>query len=77
MYVYIIEIYLIVQDPRAPRSYLFSDGQNYVQLVCTMNVYIPASLSNGQFSGTSYYKYLSYLKGCLAPTIVLAAYKIY
>ena len=38
---------LIVQDPKATRPYLFSDGQNMynrVVLVCTVNVYIPASL---------------------------------
>ena len=38
---------LIVQDPRAPKPYLLSDGQNMynrVVLVCTVNVYIPASL---------------------------------
>ena len=40
-------VIVIVQDPRALRSYLYSDGQNVysrVVLVCTMNVYIPASL---------------------------------
>ena len=38
----------IVQDPKATRPYLFSDGQNMynrVVLVRTVNVYIPASLS--------------------------------
>ena len=38
---------VIVQDPRAARPNLFSDGQNMyhlVVLVCTVNVYIPASL---------------------------------
>ena len=37
----------IVKDPRAARLYLFSDGQNMynrVVLVCTVNVYFPASL---------------------------------
>ena len=36
-----------VKDPRAARPYLFSDGQNMynrVVLVCTVNVYILASL---------------------------------
>ena len=38
---------VIVQDPRSAKAYLLSDGQNIynrVVLVCTMNVYIPASL---------------------------------
>ena len=38
---------LIVQDPRAARPYLFSDEQNMynrVVLVCTVNLYMPASL---------------------------------
>ena len=42
-----IETYNMVQDPRDARPYLFSDGQNMynrVVLVCTVNVYIPASL---------------------------------
>jgi hypothetical protein len=37
----------IDQDPRAPRPYLFSDGQNMyneVVLVYAVNVYKPASL---------------------------------
>ena len=37
----------IVKDPRTTRPYLFSDGQNMynrVVLVCTVNVYISASL---------------------------------
>ena len=40
-------IFFIVKDTRAARPYLFSDGQNMyhgVVLVCTVNVYIPASL---------------------------------
>ena len=39
--------FVIVQDPKATRSTLLSDGQNMynrVILVCTVNVYIPASL---------------------------------
>ena len=35
------------QDPRAPVSYLFSDGENMynrVVLVCTVNLYILASM---------------------------------
>ena len=38
---------LIVQDPRATRPQLFSDGQNMYNrlvLVCAVNVYIPTSL---------------------------------
>ena len=38
---------LKVKDPMATRPYLFSDGQNIcnrVVLVCTVNVYTPASL---------------------------------
>ena len=38
---------MLVQDTRAARPYLFSDGQNMYNravLVCTVNVYIPASL---------------------------------
>ena len=45
----------LVQDPRAPRPYLFPEGQNMynqVVLVCTVNIYIPSSFSDGQFSGT-------------------------
>ena len=37
---------VIVQDPRDPRPYLFSNGQNMynrVVLVCTVKVYIPNS----------------------------------
>ena len=37
----------VVKDPRAARPYLFSDGQNMynrVVLVCTVSVYIRASL---------------------------------
>ena len=67
----------IVQDPSAARPYLFSDGQNMynrVVLVCTVNVYIPLAWTNGQFSDTRYY---IYLRGCLAPTIGLTAYKLY
>ena len=42
----------IVHDPRAARPYLFSDGKNIynqVVLVCTGNVYIPASLHSCTF----------------------------
>ena len=38
---------LTVQDPRAARPYLFSDGQNMynrVILVCTVKVHVPANL---------------------------------
>ena len=37
----------IVKDPRAARPYLIYDGQNIynlVLIVCTVNIYIPASL---------------------------------
>ena len=40
------ETYIIDQDPRAPRPYLFSDAQNVfdrVVLVCTVSVYILAN----------------------------------
>ena len=50
---------LLVQDPRAARPYLFSDGQNMynrVVLVCTVNVYIPASLGR--------WPILRYLQNC-------------
>ena len=58
---------IIFKDPRTARPYSLSDGQNMynrVVLVCTVNVYIPASLGG-------------YLREYLAPTIGLAAYKIY
>ena len=35
---------VIVEDPRAARPYLFSDGQNIynrVVLVCTVRIYLP------------------------------------
>ena len=51
----------VVQDPRAPRSYLFSDGQNMynrVVLVCTWTYTYPLPWADGQFSGTGYYRYL-------------------
>ena len=63
---------LLVQDPRAPRPYLLSDGHNLynrVVLVCTARVYIPTSLGRQPIP--------RYLRGCLAPTIGLEAYKIY
>jgi hypothetical protein len=50
---------------------------NRVALVSTVNVYIPASLAEGKFSGTRNYRYLSYLRGCLVLAIVLEAYKLY
>ena len=39
---------VVVQDPRAPRPYLFSDAQNVYDravLVCAVSVYIFASLA--------------------------------
>ena len=48
----------IVQDLRAARPYLFSDGQNMynpVVLVCTVN---PLACADGQFSGPMYYRYV-------------------
>ena len=42
-----LTISVVGRDPRTPRPYLLSDGQNMynrVVLVCTVNVYIPASL---------------------------------
>ena len=41
---------LLVKDPRAPRTYLFSDVQNMynkVVLVCSVNVYTSDSLGRG------------------------------
>ena len=41
-------VFLITQDPRISRPYLFSDWQNIYKslvLMCTVNVHIPASLS--------------------------------
>ena len=55
----------IGRDPRAPRPYLFSDGQNMynrVVLVCTVNVYIPASL--GRRPILRYQVLYRYLKNC-------------
>ena len=37
----------------------------------------PLAWTDGQFSDTRYYKYLRDLRGYLAPTISLAAYKTY
>ena len=51
---------------------IFSDGKNVynrVVLVRTVKVYIPISLDRW------YYRYLRYLRRCLASTIGLAAYK--
>ena len=67
---------------QAPRLYLFSDGQNMynrVVLVYTVTVgyTYPLAWADGQFSGTRYYIYLRCPRGCLAPMVDLAAYKIY
>ena len=43
-------VFLIVQDPRAARPYLFSDGQNMyyrVVLVCTVNYTYPLTGADG------------------------------
>ena len=70
----------LVEDPRAARPYLFSDGQNMynrVVLVCTVNVYIPTSLGRRtilryQVPGTT-----GTLGDVWPLRLVLAAYKIY
>ena len=56
-----LPVLVAVIDPRTPRPYLFSDGQytsmyNRVELVCTVNVYIPASLGRRPI--------LRYLQNC-------------
>ena len=56
----IILLNVLEQDPKAPGPYLFSDGQNMyngVVLVCTVNVYIPASL--GRRTILRYHRVLS------------------
>jgi hypothetical protein len=84
---------LIVEDPRAARPYLYSDGQNMynrVVLVCTVNVYIPPdgqNMYNRVVLVCTVNVYippnlgqrpiLRYLRGCLDSTIGQTAYKIY
>ena len=54
-------LFLIVQDPRAVRPYLFSDEQNMynrVALVCRGTYTFPLAWADGKFSGTRYYRYV-------------------
>ena len=51
---------LLGQDSRAARPYLFSDVQNMynrVVLVCTVNVYIPASLGQRYLQICTHFTY--------------------
>ena len=51
----------IFKDPRTSRPYLFPDGQNMynrVVLVCTVNVYMPASLGQRYYVKNYHFTYI-------------------